>query len=151
MRSVASVSVNNYLSSCKSCVSHRASNHEFSCSIDMISCLVINPVLAYWLYHFLLYVPSELLNINLLIMLRSYHNSINPFWSSVKIFHSDLALAVRPKVIENLLFPHFCKLHRKLVGQQYRKRHVFRSLICGVSKHHSLVSCSLLCSLFAFG
>ena len=75
-----------------------------------------------------------------MIMMRAYHNRLYPFRSAVHVFHRNLALAVRPKIVNRLFLTYFGKPPGERVSQGNGHRHELSGLVAGVPKHHALVT-----------
>ena len=77
----------------------------------------------------------------ILIMLCRKNYCFQSLWSAVLIiFYRYLSLSIRSQIFQSAIFTNFCKLKGKFVCQRNRIRHVFLSLICSITKHHTLIA-----------
>ena len=156
------ISIHNYFSTGKSCISMRSTNYKFSCRIYMISNLIIKEMCILWIfglnswYEYLndvtLYLCQHFALSIKIIVLGRYYNCFNTGWFVViRIFKGDLRLSIRTKVFYFIIFS-------SDVGQFYENGmsniqcqwHIIFSFIGSVAKHHALISGSLIFFNFSF-
>ena len=83
----------------------------------------------------------DLLLGNILVVLCWKYNCLKSYrLSCLIILYWNLCLSVRTKVCKCAVFSNLCELECKLVSECDWVWHVLLSLICSISKHHSLIS-----------
>ena len=175
MSTLTAIGVYDNLTSRKTRVAMRATNHELTCRIYVISNVALfkerlhfgsrhtlfeharnenlNHILADLCQH--LFVSSSLTTSffgrDEIIVLRAHYNSIDAHCTVVVvIFHRHLTLRVGTEIGHHLTFATDVSQHNEnVVCQRKGERHVAIRFVVGIPKHHTLVACTLQFGSFA--
>ena len=175
MSTFTAISVNDNLTSRKTRITMRTTNHELTGRVHVISNVALfkerlhfgsrhslfehtrnenlNHILADLRQH--LFVSSSLTTSffgrDEFIVLRAHHNSVDAHCTVVVIiFHRHLAFRVGTEIGHHLAFTANISEHNEdVVCQRKGKRHVAIRFVISIAKHHALVACTLQFRSFA--
>ncbi len=88
-------------------------------------------------------IRSQVLHLNLFVMLGRKDNRFHPFGALSFILDRHLRLPIRSKIGHYLLPAYSTELPDQLMSQHDRHRHQLFCFPAGIAKHQSLISCSL--------
>jgi len=72
-------------------------------------------------------------------VLTGQYDRVHPLRDAVTIFHSHLALAVRPQIIQFLVHPDIRNSSDQVMRQHKRQRHQLRRFMTRVTDHNPLI------------
>ena len=141
---ISAVGIHNNFSSRESRITLRSPDDKTSCGIDEKFRLIIHHFFRQNLIKDLsLHIFVNLLLIHFRIVLCRQDYSFQTERLPVFIiFHADLRLAVRSQIRKNPILTHLRKSLGQLMSKRNRIRHILLRLICGIAKHHALVTCA---------
>ena len=169
MSTLASIGVNDNLSTCQASISVRTTDYELACRVNEVFDIVVeqsqhfvaNLSLNSWYknvdnifanfceHSFVVIVAGSILYE--IVVLGAYYDSVDTLrYTIVAIFYSNLALRVWTKIshLLALLADVGKSLHDELCKVE-AYRHVVLSFVTSVTKHHTLVASTLVLVFFA--
>ena len=171
MSSASTIGINDDFTACKTCVSVRSTNHKLSSWIHMQDELVVKEHLNFlgqflhntWqqdCFHVMLDAVHHLLvglflanaiGLDELIVLSTYYYSVdaNRLVGLVIILNRHLTLSIRTKIRDNTTLAQGSEFAQQHVCKVKRERHIVKSLVAGITKHHALIAGSLVLLAFA--
>ena len=141
MAGITAVGVHDDLTAGQTAVTLRATHHKTAGGVDVILGVFVQQL--GWdglLNDFPENIFFQLCQRDLGAVLAGNDHRVHAGGLAVHIFHRHLALAVGAQVIQRAVFPDFGQAAGQLVGHRDGKRHQLRSLIAGVTEHHTLIA-----------
>ena len=140
MTTDSSISINNYFSTSKSCVTFRSSYDEFTCRVYVKNSLSIYVCSEFSLYHFTYDIGSKYFHISLSTMLIRDYYGIYSGKYSIFILATHLRLSIWSEIGKYPLLAYFFKSASEFMGEVNRSRHTCFIFITCIAKHYALIS-----------